>query len=322
MATRTRPGWRDLPEKLSSGSRWIAGKFRVFEGDRIGQTGLVLLFGIILIGIFGRPITLDLFGMSQTLQPFSLAPYDPSVSHRGPDGRLLRLEGPSWAHPLGTNHLGRDVLSRVIVGARVSLIVGTIAAFMAVFIGTNIGLTAAYFGGWVDDVLMRITDIAYGLPFLPFAIVLLAIMGQSIYWIIFAIVIILWRSTARVIRSQVLSHKNRPYVESAEAIGASNLRIMYIHILPNVLPLAFLYAAFAVGYAVIAEASLSFLGFGPPEMISWGGMIFTAFNQDAIRQAWWWVFPPGLMIMFFVMSVFFIGRTLEMVVNPELRHRE
>ncbi len=322
MSTKTTTDLSALASRFGRGVRYVAGKFSVFEGDRIGQAGLVILAAIIFIGIFGRPITLDVIGISQTIQPFSLAPHDPTVSQRAADGSLLRLEGPSRAHPLGTNHLGRDVLSQVIVGTRASLLVGTVAAFMAVFIGTNVGLAAAYFGGWVDDVLMRITDIAYGLPFLPFAIVLLAIMGQSMAWIIFAIVIILWRSTARVIRSQVLSHKNRPYVESAEAIGASNFRIMYIHILPNVLPLAFLYAAFAVGHAVIAEASLSFLGFGPPEMISWGGMIFTAFNQDAIRTAWWWVFPPGIMIMFFVMSVFFIGRTLEMVVNPELRHRE
>ena len=322
MSTKTIANRDDFIARVHGSYRYLAEKFSVFEGDRIGQAGLVILSTIVFIGIFARPISIDIVGFSQTIQPFSLAPYDPGVSHRAADGSLLRLEGPSLSHPLGTNHLGRDVLSQVIVGARASLLVGSIAAFMAVFIGTNVGLIAAYFGGTVDDILMRITDIAYGLPFLPFAIVLLAIMGQSIAWIIFAIVIILWRSTARVIRSQVLSHKNRPYVESAEAIGASHIRIMYIHILPNVLPLAFLYAAFAVGHAVIAEASLSFLGFGPPEMISWGGMIFTAFNQDAIRQAWWWVFPPGIMIMGFVMSVFFIGRTLEMVVNPELRHRE
>lgn len=322
MSTKTIPSLEFVSEPLNKATAYLYRKFSVFEGDRIGQVGLVIITFIILVGIFARPISIDLLGMSINVQPFSLAPYEPMERHRGLDGSLLRLEGPSLEHPMGTNHRGRDVLSQVIVGTRASLIVGSIAAFMAVFIGTNVGLIAAYYGGYTDDLLMRVTDIVYGLPFLPFAIVILAILGQSLFWIIVAIVIILWRSTARVIRSQVLSHKNRPYIESAEAIGASNLRIMYIHILPNVLPLAFLYAAFAVGHAVIAEASLSFLGFGPPEMISWGGMINTAFNEDAIREAWWWVLPPGVMIMLFVMSVFFIGRTLEMVVNPELRHRE
>lgn len=322
MSTRNVGIIGDVLSGISGVYGYLGRKFSVFEGDRIGQAGLVILAFIVLIGVLAKPIHIDLFGFTVPIQPIELAPTDPMESHYDSGGSLKRLEPPSLAHPLGTNNLGRDVLSQVIVGTRVPLMVGSLAAFMAVFIGTNVGLIAAYQGGWVDDVLMRVTDIVYGLPFLPFAIVLLAIMGQSVFWIIFAIVIIFWRSTARVIRSQVLSHKNRPYVESAKAIGASDFRIMYIHILPNVLPLAFLYAAFAIGLAVIAEASLSFLGFGDPTMVSWGGMIFTAFNQDAIRQAWWWVFPPGIMIMLFVMSVFFVGRTLEMVVKPELRHRE
>ena len=322
MSTETVQPIASLTDRLNGGYRYIARNLSVFEGDRIGQAGLLMLLLIVFLGVFSRPISFTMFDITISIQPFSLAPHDPSTRFRFEDGSLMRLEGPSTEHWLGTTHLGRDVLSQLIAGARASLIVGSVAAFMAVFIGTNVGLTAAYLGGRVDDFLMRITDIVYGLPFLPFAIVLVAIMGQSLFWIIFAIVIILWRSTARVIRSQVLSHKNRPYVESAEAIGAGKLRIMYIHILPNVLPLAFLYAAFAVGHAVIAEASLSFLGFGPPGMVSWGGMIHTAFTENAIQTAWWWVFPPGIMIMTFVMSVFFIGRTLEMVVNPELRHRE
>lgn len=303
--------------RLYSGLTYLGRKLSVFKGDRLGQAGLFMLLFVVFVGIFARPITVDLFGNAVTLQPFSLAPHDPTERFLGP-----RLSPPSLAHPLGTNHLGQDVLSRTLWGARVSLIVGGIAAFIAVFIGTNIGLIGGYVGGWVDDLLMRITDIAYGLPFLPIAIAIVAIMGQSLAWIILAIVLIQWRSTARVIRSQVLSHKQRPYVESAQAIGASHFRILYIHILPNVFPLVFLYAAFAVGYAVIAEASLSFLGLGPAQMISWGGMIYNAFLQDAIREAWWWVFPPGIMIMTFVMSVFFIGRSLEKLVDPELRHTE
>ncbi len=285
----------------------------VFKGDRLGQIGIALILGFVFVGVFARPITIEFLNITIP----GLAPHDPSA--RGVGGRL---EPPSFEHPLGTTQLGRDVLSQLIAGTRVTLLVGSLAAFMAVFIGTNIGLISAYYGGWVDDVLMRITDIVYAVPFLPFAIVLVAIVGSSIVNIIGAIVLILWRSTARVIRSQVLSHKQRPYVESAEAIGASDFRIMYKHILPNVLPLAFLYAAFAVGYAVIAEASLSFLGFGDPNMLSWGEMIFTVYTADAIRQAWWWVFPPGIAITLFVMSVFFIGRTLEKVINPELRHQE
>ncbi|ELY92706.1 binding-protein-dependent transport system inner membrane protein [Natrialba hulunbeirensis JCM 10989] len=297
-------------ERLAS----LRQRFEVFEGDRLGQIGLAILALFIFIGIFARPYTIELFDF--TFSTPGLAPYDPGERAVGD-----RLESPSAAHPLGTTDMGRDVLSQLIAGTRVTLIVGSLAAFMAVFIGTNVGLISAYFGGWVDDVLMRITDIVYGVPFLPFAIVLVAILGSSIVNIIAAIVLILWRSTARVIRAQVLSHKQRPYVESAQAIGAGHVRIMYRHILPNVLPLTFLYAAFAVAWAVIAEASLSFLGFGDPNMLSWGEMIYNVYTANAIREAWWWVFPPGICIMLFVMSVFFIGRTLEKEVNPELNHQ-
>ncbi|MDG5820234.1 ABC transporter permease [Natronococcus sp. A-GB7] len=291
---------------IESGKRTGSMLVDVFRDDRMGQAGLAILLVFALTGLFAPLVV----------------PHEPTEINRGDDGTTLRLDAPSAEHPLGTTNMGRDVLSQLMVGARVSLIVGFLAAFMAVTIGVNVGLISGYYGGWVDDLLMRITDIAYGLPFLPFVIVLVFLMGPSLLSIIIVIALLLWRSTARVIRSQVLSHKQRPYVESAQAVGASNLRIMYRHILPNVLPLAFLYGAFSVAWAVIAEASIAFLGFGDPAMMSWGQMLFEAYTADAIRFAWWWVVPPGVSIMIMVMSVFFIGRTLERVTNPELRHAE
>ncbi|WP_255169072.1 ABC transporter permease [Natrononativus amylolyticus] len=308
--SRRRLRWQ---RRLNALRNWVG----VMKDDRLGQVGLAILAAFILVGIFARPITIEIGPAWFQIQPFSLAPYEPGA--RVADENL---QGPTWDHPLGTTALGRDVLSQVIVGTRVTLIVGTIAAFMAVFIGANVGIISAYYGGWVDDVLMRITDVVYGVPFLPFAIALVFILGASLVNVIFAIVLILWRGTARVVRSQVLSHKQRPYVESAKAIGASNFRIMYVQIMPNVLPLISLYAAFAVAWAVIAEASLSFLGLGPPGMLSWGEIIYDVRSAGALREAWWWVFPPGICIMLFVMSVFFIGRSLEKVVNPELRHTQ
>lgn len=287
-------------------SQGLRSAHSVFKGDPLGQLGIIVLSCFVLLGIFAP----------------KLAPRDPYVTHRGPDGSVLRVVGPSLDHPLGTTQYGYDLLSQLILGTRVSLIVGVTAAFIAVFIGTNIGLISAYYGGVVDSALMRVTDIAYGLPFLPFALIFVIVIGQSITSITLAIAFIMWRSTARVVRSQVLSHKERAYVESAEAAGASNLRIMYIHILPNVLPLAFLYTAFSVAWAIIIEASISFLGFGDTEMISWGRMIFQAQNADVIHFAWWWVFPPGLAIIMVVMSVFFISRSLEKLVHPSLRHKE
>ncbi len=268
---------------------------RAIMADTLAKFGLVTLSLYIIFAVFG---------------PY-IVPYDPMQINYGPDGTSLRLESPSSDHWLGTTNLGRDVLSQTIYGARVSIIVGFTSATISVIIGTNIGLISAYVGGRVDDVLMRLTDIAYGIPLLPFAIVIVVMLGSSLINIILAIILLQWRATARVIRSQVLSHKERPYVESAEAIGAGRLRIMYIHIFPNVLPLAYLYVAFSVGWAIITEASIAFLGLGDPTSVSWGNMIFTAYGAEVLRTAWWWVFPPGISIMLLVMSVFFIGRALE-----------
>jgi peptide/nickel transport system permease protein len=238
------------------------------------------------------------------------------------DGTLAQLEPPSTNHYLGTTRLGFDVFSRLVIGTRVSLIVGFTAAFLAVVVGTAVGIIAGYTGGWVDDLLMRITDIAYGIPFLPFVIVLVIIIGAGLPKLIFAMILLMWRATARVIRSQVLSLKERPYVDAAHAAGASDLRIMSIHILPNVLPLTFLYTAITVSWAILAEASLSFLGFGDPESPSWGAMIFEVYTAGAIREAWWWIAPPSITLTLVVLAVFFVSRTLERVTNPDLSNYE
>lgn len=276
--------------------------WNLLEDDHFAQVGMVILVVFILMGLFG-PV---------------LAPYGPAEMNRGENGDVLRTAPPSSDHLLGTTNLGRDVLSQVLISARVSLIVGLCAAIIATLIGTNIALLAGYYGGTPDELAMRLVDLAYGMPFLPLVIVLIFIFGSSIYNIIFVIALIMWRASARVIRSEVLTQKERPYVESARSIGASDLRIIYLHILPNVLPLMVLYAAFGVAWAVIYEASIAFLGFGDPDLYSWGQMLFRAYNTGGIRFAWWWFLPPGLSIMLLVMSVFFIGRSLEKITNPEL----
>ncbi|RQG93576.1 ABC transporter permease [Natrarchaeobius chitinivorans] len=282
----------------------VSTAYELYRSDRLGQFGIVVLAAFVFIAVFA-PI---------------LAPYSPGARHRRDDGSLARLDAPSTDHLLGTTHHGQDVFSQLIVSARVSVFVGFLAAFIAVFIGTNIGLISAYYGGWIDDILMRIVDIAYGLPFLPFVIVLVFIFGANIVNIMLVIAAILWRDSARVVRSEVLSQKQRPYVESARAIGASDFRILYRHVFPNVLPLTVLYMAFAVAYAIMYEASIAFLGFGDPNVYSWGRMMYQAYTHGAIREAWWWVLPAGVCIMLLVSSVFFIGRTLEEITNPEIRH--
>jgi peptide/nickel transport system permease protein len=248
-----------------------------------------------------------------------LAPYDPAARNYNEAGKLARLASPSWDHWLGTTSLGRDVLSRMLWGARPALLVGGITALGTVVIGMNIGLLAGYFGGRTDALLMRITDIFLGLPFLPFIIVVLAMTGRSLWTIIFAMTIVMWRSTARVIRAQVLSLREMPFVAAARITGASDFDILYREIAPNVMPLALVSTAFALAWAIITEASIGFLGFGDPSVVSWGSILYDAYASQMMYRAPWWVVPPGIAIMVLVSSVYFVGRAYEEVINPRLR---
>ncbi|MFN7306526.1 MAG: ABC transporter permease, partial [Acetobacteraceae bacterium] len=222
------------------------------------------------------------------------APYGPFETIYDQDEMPVRLAGPSAQHWLGTTNHGVDVFSQLLWGARIALVVGVLSALGSVLLGTLIGLLAGYFGGLVDEIIMRLTDIAYGIPFLPFALVVIAIVQPSIGLIIILVIAFLWRTTARVIRAQVLTLRERPFVLAARAAGLSEFAILFRHVAPNVLPLSFLYVAIGVQAGVMSEAALSFLGFGDPNVMSWGLMLNDAFRAGAMRSAWWWVLPPGI----------------------------
>ncbi|MFQ5914475.1 MAG: ABC transporter permease [Nitrospinota bacterium] len=232
---------------------------------------------------------------------------------------MERLQSISTKHWLGTTYHGEDVLTQAIVGTRLAFVVGLITALLIGIIGTNIGLISGYFGGYIDDALMRITDVAYAIPFLPFMIVVVTLLFPRLDVVIGSMALVFWRTAARVVRSQVLSLKERPYVLAARASGASHLRVMYVHLLPNVLPLAFLYLVFGVAWAVLTEAGLSFLGLSDPNHVSWGLMLHHAFVSGFMRDAWWWVLPPGISLMLFLVGCYFIGRGFEEYSNPRLR---
>ncbi len=294
------------PDLESSGLREsLAHSRRLIRREPAGILACVILLFFLLFAIF----------------PATFTHYEPMSYQYRADRSLDALSPPSSKNWFGTTFYGRDVLSLTIAGSRVAIIVGIISAFFIVFIGTNIGLLAGYFGGRVDDALMRLTDVAFSIPFIPFAIVLAGLFSPSLFNIIFSISILMWRTCARVIRAQVLSLKERPFVLAVRAAGGSNLRVLYGHLLPNVLPLSLLYGAFGVAWSVIAEAGVSFLGFGDPLMVSWGQMIHLAFVTATIRKAWWWVLPPGLCIVLFVVSCFLIGRVIEEIVFPRLREK-
>lgn len=275
----------------------------VSRQSRMGMAGLVLILCFTAIGFLAPAI----------------APYGPLEKSYNTEGKLERIEPPSLKHPLGTTLYGRDVFSQVLLGTRTVLLVGFMTAFFVALIGMNVGLFSGYFGGWVDNLLMRITDILFGVPLLPFAIVALSILTRNMWAIIFIMSLLYWMSTARVVRSQVLSLKERPFIDAARMSGAGHLRILYKHIAPNVLPQVFVHGAFCVAWAITTEASISFLGFGDPHSISWGTILHDVFSSMVMYKTWWWFLPPGLCIILLVMAFYLVGRSVEEVANPRLR---
>ena len=266
---------------------------------------LVILAGFVLIGIFANWI----------------APYDPFAKHFFPGGRLMRLAPPSAEHLFGTTLYGRDVLSQVIVGTRTALVVGLLTALATSIIGVNVGLLSGYFGGKIDAIFMRITDIVFCVPVLPFSIVALSIASRSTLWIVVVMALLFWPITARVIRSQVMSLKERPFTDAARMSGAGHCRILYRHIAPNVLPQAFVHGVFAIAWAITTEASINFLGFGDPNAVSWGTIVYDVFTSMVSFTAWWWFLPPGICIMLVVGAFYLVAESYEEIANPRLRTR-
>ena len=247
------------------------------------------------------------------------APYIGTVDPQATGKREDILKAPSPSHWLGTDDLGRDIWSQIIYGARISLMIGLITAFVTVVTGTIIGLIAGFYGGWVEEVLVKIVDFFMMLPVLPLMIILAAVMGPSLWNIIFVISVVSWPTTARVVRSQVLSVKERPYVEAARCIGAGNVKLMFSEILPNVLPLMFAQAVLMITYAIYDEAVLSFLGLGDPTRISWGSMLHFAFESGVMARSPWWIGSPIVSIVVLIVGFSLLGTAVTDVLTPQYK---
>jgi peptide/nickel transport system permease protein len=229
---------------------------------------------------------------------------------------------PAKFAPLGTDALGRDVLTQFVWGARTSLLVGLAATVLAVLIGSVVGIAAGFFGGWFGGLLLRFTEWFLVIPFLPLAIVLGTILGPSVRNIIVVIGITSWPQPARLIRAQVLTLRERDYVDRSRALGASNWHLMTRHILPNVSPLILANTTLTVPIVILSEATLSFLGLGDPLNPSWGQMLDSAFQSGAVTAEAWWVFiPPGLGVLFVALAFTLCGTALEEILDPRLRDR-
>lgn len=259
-------------------------------------------------------VFLSLLLITAVFGPF-IAPYDPSAPVYTESGEIKQLAPPSAEHLLGTTVRGNDVFSRLLVGVGPTVLVGLIGGTMIAGIGLVVGVTAGYVGGTVGNILMRITDFVYSVPVIPSAVVIISILGIGFYSSIFVLGLLLWRSSARVIRSQVLQIKNYPFIEATKATGASDTRIIVENILPNIAPMAIFFFAWGIGYTILVQSSLAFLGVTNPFVPSWGIMIRNVYNTGYIAEAWWWSIPPGLLISFTVLSTFMIGRKFEDLSN-------
>jgi len=274
--------------------------------------GLMVLLAFVMIALLAEP--LYILGLIQNPNKVT--------ESSSPD----LLEPPSWSHLLGTDEKGRDVLSEIFYGARNSLIVGFAAAIITIVLGSIVGLVAGAYGRGTDELMMRLTDVFLVIPWLPFAVILAALLPPenepSMFKIIIVIGITSWPATARIVRSQVLSIRERAFVERAVAIGASRAHIMRKHLLPNVFPLVFATATLSVSAAILSEAFLSFFGLSDPTKITWGLMLYNAFNFGGFSNgAWWLVGTPGICIILVVLGFTFMSYALDDILNPKLRRR-
>ena len=283
----------------------LRGGWAIYKQNLLGRIGLSLL------------VMFALMAVCSFIPPLIDPMYQPMT---GVDPEITKSTGPSLRHWLGTDFMGRDILSQLLAGARVAFMVGVSAAFMSIVLGTAIGMVAGYMGRFVDTVLMRLADMIMVMPTLLVVLMLAALFGQLTIWtIVLIIALFRWPGVSRVIRAQTLSLKHRPFIEAARVAGASHIRIIFRHIMPNVLPLSFLYMTFRVTSAIIIEAALAFLGFGDPSTVSWGMMLQWVWKTGHMFKAPYWLLPPGICISLITLAFYMLGRAMDEVLDPRLR---
>ncbi len=269
--------------------------------NKLSLAGLIIILFFLVLAVFA---------------PVLVGPYQSQLALFTP------YLPPSGSHLLGTDSSGQDILNVLVYGTQISFLVGFVASLAAMIVGTTLGLVAGYYGKVTDQILSRITDFFLVVPWLPFVLVIVSILGRGLLTIVFAIALVSWPTTTRVIRSQVLSIKERQFIERARAVGAGKGYILARHILPNVMPLVWAEAVLTVSSAIFTEAFLSFFGLGPKGIETWGQMVNLAYNGAAMTTGeWWWFLPPGLCITVLVLGFAMLGYGIEEIMNPALKRR-
>ncbi len=283
--------------------------WKTFRRNKLGLVGGFLILTALLAAIFAPTLT----------------PHSAVDIMRDSNGRALTFASPATHSPLGTDDAGHDVWALLIYGARISLMVGFLAGFISMFVGSSLGIIAGYFGGAVDTLVMRVTDILMVIPDLPLMLVLVATIRQMdlkvspLSVLILVIGLLYWTSAARLIRSQTLTIKERQFVARARAIGAGHWHIIRKHILPQLMPLIVTNTVLILSTAILIESGLAFLGLGDPTQPSWGTMLNFAFSRSAISNgAWWFYLPPGIAILWVSLGCILLGNVLEEMMNPRL----
>lgn len=297
----------DWASSSASKSRWDLAWAR-FKRNRTALVGLAIIAIMALVALLAQPLTIA----GVTVQPLAITPHSPFNSHFAAIN-----QPPSGTYYFGTNWQGRDIFSEVLYGGRYSLSIGAIIVALALLIGIPMGAIAGYFGGWVDEIIMRIVDILYAFPFLVLAIGIIAIFGTGYWKMVLALVIVSWIGYTRILRAEILSVKENEYVLAAKALGASDRSIIFRHIVPNAIAPVIIQATLQIGTAVLSAAALSFLGLGlQPGTPEWGTMLSR--GRDSLSQGHWWITVfPGLAIFFFVLSINLVGDGVRDALDPQ-----
>jgi len=302
---------------LHAGGRLVNYYWQRTRRNKLAVAGLAFIIFLVMLALFGPFLTMDPTEVNfeeNNVPPVGFSTEKSTYDIKTNEFTTTIIPG-TWKHPLGTDNKGRDMLAMIVSGARISLLVGLIATGMTIILGTIVGVISAYSGGWIDNALMRFTDIMMTFPFFLLLVLIVFIFGHSLAFIVLAIGLTGWTGIARLVRSESLSLRTREFVTAARALGASDRRVVFRHLIPNVMSLIIVITTLSIPGVIMAEAALSFIGLGDPTWTSWG--IILSAGQHTLDTAWWVAVVPGIMLFLTVLAFNFLGDGLRDAFDPK-----